>query len=201
MNEFVLAVDLDGVCGDYTGAFRNVVAERTGREPGQLGEQTTWDFDGWGIGGRDHFLELHTHAVSRRRIFATMDAIPGGSETLWALSDAGVYIRIVTHRLHGKGHHAIAVSDTVTWLDAHDIPYRDLCFLGDKASVGANTYIDDGPHNIAALRAAGADAIVFDQPYNRDLDGPRAQDWSELGEMVTGRLERWRAGGELPAHT
>lgn len=201
MNEFVLAVDLDGVCGDYTSAFRKVVAAQTGRDPSELGEQTTWDFDGWGITGRDHFLDLHTHAVARRRIFAVMDAFQGCSETLWTLSDAGVYIRIVTHRLHGKGHHAIAVSDTVTWLDAHDIPYRDLCFLGDKASVGANTYIDDGPHNIMDLRAAGADAIVFDQAYNRDLDGPRAKSWAELGEMVTERLERWRAAGAPLART
>lgn len=200
MKEFVLAVDLDGVCGDYTAAFGEVVATETGRTVADLGPQTAWDFTSWGITDRDQFLDLHTHAVAKRRIFATMAAIEGCSETLWALSNAGVYIRIVTHRLHGKGHHAIAVSDTVTWLDAHDIPYRDLCFLGDKASVGANTYIDDGPHNIEALRDAGADAIVFDQLYNRHLGGPRANSWVELGEMIAERFETWkRAGG--PAAT
>ena len=29
--QFVLGVDLDGVCGDYIGTFRRIVAERLGR--------------------------------------------------------------------------------------------------------------------------------------------------------------------------
>ena len=45
-------------------------------------------------------------------------------------------------------------------------------------------YIDDGPHNIVQLRAAGFNAIVFDQPYNQDLKGPRVKNWAELEEMV-----------------
>jgi 5'(3')-deoxyribonucleotidase len=199
MNDFVLAVDLDGCCGDYSQALRSTIAQTRGIAVTDLPEQTTWDFSEWGLHSREEFLAAHTHAVSRRRIFATMDAIAGCSEALWALSRAGIYIRIVTHRLHGKGHHAIAVADTVTWLDAHDIPYRDLCFLGDKAAIGANTYIDDGPHNIEALDAAGADVIIFDQAYNRHMDGTRACDWNEVADLVLARFERWRGSNPTPA--
>ena len=67
----------------------------------------------------------------------------------------------------------MTVSDTVEWLDDHKIPYRDICFLGDKPEVGADCYIDDAPHNVHALRAGGSDVIVFDQPYNRDLEAPQ----------------------------
>ena len=70
------------------------------------------------------------------------------------------------------------------WLDRARIPYRDLCFLGAKSDVGADAYIDDGAHNIESLRAAGRTAIVFDQPYNRDLGGLRANNWNEVEEIV-----------------
>ncbi|MBT6446731.1 MAG: hypothetical protein HOK58_17290, partial [Acidimicrobiaceae bacterium] len=80
--------------------------------------------------------------------------------------------------------HSAAAGDTVAWLDRARIPYRDLCFLGAKSDVGADAYIDDGAHNIENLRAAGRTAIIFDQPYNRDLDGLRASNWNEVEEIV-----------------
>jgi 5'(3')-deoxyribonucleotidase len=78
----------------------------------------------------------------------------------------------------------VAVGDTVAWLDAVSIPYRDLCFLGTKPQVEADCYVDDAPHNVRALRAIGAQVIVFDRPYNRDLDGPRATNWPEVEQLV-----------------
>jgi len=68
-----------------------------------------------------------------------------------------VWIRLITHRLYTNWGHAVAVADTVEWLDHHSIPYRDLCFLGDKPQVDAHAYVDDAPHNIEALRSSGAD--------------------------------------------
>ena len=46
--EFVLGVDLDGVCADHAEAFRRVVAVERGSDAGELGPQTTWDFAEWG---------------------------------------------------------------------------------------------------------------------------------------------------------
>ena len=105
------------------------------------------------------------------RIFRTMPAMPGAAEALWRLSDAGVWIRIITHRLYVNWGHATAVADTVDWLDAAGIPYRDLCFLGAKPQVEADCYVEDAPHNVTALRSNGAHVIVYDQPYNRDVEG------------------------------
>lgn len=186
---FILGVDLDGVCADYQAALRPVVAHRKGRPVDELGPQQSWDFEEWGITGREDFLECHAEAVLRRRIFATMPAIEGCAEALWALSDAGVWIRIITHRLQVKFGHSIAVTDTCTWLDAHNIPYRDICFLGHKPQVEADVYIDDAPHNVTALRAGGNDVLVFDQPYNRHLQGPRAVSWDEVRRYVLERLQ------------
>ena len=95
-----------------------------------------------------------------------------------------MWIRIITHRLCVNWGHAIAVADTVAWLDDAGIPYRDICFLGAKPEVEADAYIDDAAHNVLALRAAGNHVIVFDAPYNQDVDGPRARSWEEAEALV-----------------
>lgn len=185
MTQLVLGLDLDGVVFDYEAAVRARFAAMLGVAPQTLGRQTRWSLveSGWPIRNEDHFRVLHTAAV-RDGMFATMPTIPGAAEALWQLSDAGVYIRVVTHRLGFKGVHASAAGDTVTALDANRIPYRDLTFVADKPAVGADVYLDDAPHNIANLRGAGGFAVVFDQPYNQHVDGPRARNWDEVVEIV-----------------
>lgn len=187
MTEFVLGVDLDGVCGDHATAFRNAVAAERGIDPSELPPQETWNFTEWGL-DRAAFEDLHRRAVLHHRMFRSMPMIPGCADALWRLSDAGVSIRIITHRLYTNWGHSIAVSDTVDWLDHHSIPYRDLCFMGEKSDVAAHAYIDDAPHNVEALREVGAAVLVFSQPYNSGVTGPRASTWNEAEQWVLDEL-------------
>ena len=181
---FVFGVDLDGVCGDYTAAFARVVAERKGCAVEDLPAERSWDFSEWGLEGLGGFEHLHRAAVLEHRMFRDMPVMAGCAESLWRLSDAGVWIRIITHRLVVHWGHQIAVADTVAWLDANNIPYRDLCFLGRKPEVEADLYIDDAPHNVEALRAHGNEVLLFDQPYNAGVAGPRVHTWAEAEEAV-----------------
>jgi 5'(3')-deoxyribonucleotidase len=181
--DFILGVDLDGVCGDYTAAFRAVVAAERGVDLGQLAEQRSWDFAEWGL-TTEEFHALHRRAVLEHRMFRTMPVMPGASEALWRLSDAGVWIRLITHRLYVNWGHAVVLEDTAAWLDTAGIPYRDICFLGQKPEVEADVYVDDAPHNIEALRAHGNTAIVFDQPYNGEVADPRAVGWDQVEALV-----------------
>jgi 5'-nucleotidase len=184
----VLGVDLDGVCADYEGAFRGSVARHLDRDPATLPPQTIMDaYSQWGL-TFEEFEEAHRRAVVEDRMFRRMQPLEGVSEALWELSDAGVWIRIITHRLIFNWAHEISAADTAAWLDAQQIPYRDLCFIGDKPNVGADLYIDDSPANIVSLREAGRAAIVFDQPYNRHLGGPRARSWDEVLVLVRAEL-------------
>jgi 5'(3')-deoxyribonucleotidase len=184
---FIFGVDLDGVCGDYTAAFRAVVAEHKGVDPESLPQQRSWDFGEWGL-GQEEFSRIHRAAVVEHRMFRTMPLVEGAADALWRLSDAGVWIRIITHRLYLNWGHAVAVQDTVAWLDTVGIPYRDLCFLGAKPQVEADCYVDDAPHNVEALRDSGAYVVVFDQPYNQHVDGPRARGWVEMEHLVAERM-------------
>jgi 5'-nucleotidase len=202
---FVFCVDLDGVVADYDAAFRAFVAEETNQDPASLPPQETWDFTGvWGIRDRQHYIELHNKAVNEG-MFMNMPLVKGASEALWRLNDEHeIHIRIVTHRLIIKGGHDTAVRDTVSWLQRRRedgrpiIPYRDICFIADKAEVGGDLYIDDAPHNVEALRGQGFQVIVMDHAYNRHLDGPRARDWQEVEQLVLAKM-RWMA--EDPLHS
>jgi 5'(3')-deoxyribonucleotidase len=194
----VLGVDLDAVCADYEGAFRTSVARQLGRDETELTPQTVMDaYSEWGM-TFEEFQQAHLRAVLEDRMFREMAPLPGVSESLWQLSDEGVWIRIITHRLIFNGAHEVSAADTAWWLDHHDIPYRDLCFIGAKPDVGADLYVDDSPTNIVNLRANGRTVLAFDQPYNRDLAGPRVRDWSEVVTYVMGVLEGRRAQMPLP---
>ncbi|WP_419919024.1 5' nucleotidase, NT5C type [Candidatus Poriferisocius sp.] len=184
---FVLGVDLDGVCAQHTVAFRKVVALEKNVPEESLTLSCGWGFEEWGFEEGD-FEKYHRQAVVEHRMLANMPAMPGASRSLWRLSEAGVWIRIITHRLYTNWDHAIAAGDTAQWLDWAKIPYRDLCFVGGKTAVDAHVYIEDAPHNIEALREDGRKVIVFDQPYNRELDPPRAHDWEEVEHMLSTEL-------------
>ncbi|MBA2282407.1 MAG: hypothetical protein M3527_05165 [Actinomycetota bacterium] len=185
---FVLGVDLDGVCADYTAAFAAVVAEAKGCEVAALPADRSWDFGEWALDDLGGFEHLHRQAVLEQRMFRDMPMIDGCAEVLWRLSDAGVWIRIITHRLVVHWGHQIAVADTVAWLDANNIPYRDLCFLGRKPEVEADLYVDDAPHNVEALRAHGNEVLVFDQPYNHAVAAPRVRTWADIEEATLARM-------------
>jgi len=193
---FVFGVDLDGVVADYTLGFREVVADVLSRDLETLPIERSWNFAEWGIDQRD-FDKLHEIAVTQRRMLRDLPMIDGAADALWRLSDAGIWIRVVTHRLYVNWGHATAISDTVAWLDRNRIPYRDICFLGAKPEVEADCYIDDAPHNIEGLRDAGNDVIVFDQPYNRDYGGLRAHDWTEAEGIVVDLAARLKGSVEL----
>jgi 5'(3')-deoxyribonucleotidase len=190
---FVLGVDLDGVVADHSEAFRQIVADLRGVDPESLPLERSWDFHEWGF-GPDDYERYHRIAVMDRRMFRSMAVIEGAADALWRLSDAGLWIRIITHRLYVNWGHQTAVTDTVAWLDEHRIPYRDLCFLGAKPEVEADVYIDDAPHNVEQLRAAGNEVIVFEQPYNRHLPAPRATTWAEAEDLVA-EMAAARPGG------
>ena len=183
VDSFIFGVDLDGVCADYTAGLRRIASDVLGVPESQLPLERSWDFREWGL-TPSAYEEIHRLAVTEHRLLRELPVIEGAADALWRLSDSGVWIRIITHRLYVNWGHAIAVSDTVAWLDEARIPYRDICFLGAKPEVEADLYIDDGPHNVEALLAGGNEVIVFDQPYNRHVEGVRATTWLEIEELV-----------------
>lgn len=189
---FVLAVDIDGVCADFIAGLRPIAAEWLGVDVDDLPEEVSYGFPEWNLERTGGYEALHRFAVTERQLFRNLEPIEGAAATLRRLSANGIRIRIVTHRLYVKYIHRESVSQTVEWLDNHGFLYWDLCFMREKAEVGADLYIEDSPGNIAALRAAKHQAIVFTNSTNRHLDGPRANDWRKAEHLVMKAYERWQ---------
>lgn len=191
---FVLGVDLDGVCADFYGGLKPVAAEWLGVDVAALPDRVSWTLPEWGVdqapGGYD---ALHRFAVTQRELFRRLPPMRGAPQALRRLSAHDVRIRIITHRLFIKYFHQVAVRQTIEWLDYHDIPYWDLCFMREKAAVGADLYIEDSPENVARLRAQGLNTIVFSNSTNEHLPGPRARSWEEAADLVLGEQAAWRA--------
>ena len=198
--EFVLGVDLDGVCADYYPFMRRVVAEWLGRDLDSLPPDVGWEMTEWGVEPGE-FHKVHRFAVVERKLFLEVGMIAGAGPALRRLSNLGIRIRIITHRLVIEHFHQIAVSQTVEWLDKHGIPYWDLCFMGEKGAINADLYLEDSPHNVEALRAEGRDVIVFSHAANTQIEVPsaqRAHDWAEAEPLIRQRFQAWteRGGAE-----
>jgi 5'(3')-deoxyribonucleotidase len=193
-SSFIFGVDLDGVVGDFYGAVRKIAAEWMHKPIEALTSEVSFGLKEWGIDELGGFDRLHRFAVTQRNIFRDMEPIEQAPAILRKLSNQGIRIRIITHRLFLKYSHRTSITQTVDWLDNYDIPYWDICFMNDKGAVGAHVYIDDAPENIKNLRKLGCNTIVFTNSTNRDLPGPRANNWHEVEKMVMEAREEWRTG-------
>ncbi len=193
-SSFILGVDLDGVVGDFYGTMRKICAEWVNKPLEMLTEDVSFGLDEWGIKDYGGYDKLHRFAVTQRDLFRIMPPIKDASAVLRKLSSRGIRIRIITHRLFLKYSHKTSIIQTVDWLDHYDIPYWDLCFMNDKGAVGAHVYIDDAPSNITRLREQGCRTIVFSNSTNRDMEGPRADNWQEVENIVSDALEEWKTG-------
>ncbi len=192
---FVLGVDLDGVVADFYGGLRPIAAEWLGVDIANLPERVSWGLPEWGIPDAPGGYEaLHRFAVTQRDLFRIIPPMPGAPAALRRLSAVKVRIRIITHRFFIKYFHQVAARQTIEWLDYHDVPYSDLCFMKEKAAVGADLYIEDSPPNVKLLRDEGLPTIVFTNSTNTELGGPRANTWAQVVELVLEAKKRWETG-------
>lgn len=191
-NNFVFGVDLDGVVADFYTGLRPIAAEWLGVPEESLTNSFTYGLPEWGLNSPDAYDNLHRFAVSQRDLFRKLNPMHGAPAALRRLSNRKLRIRIITHRLYIKYFHEEAVSQTIEWLENYGIPYWDLCFMKDKAAVGADLYIEDSPTNIKQLRADGHPTIVFVNSTNSNLDGLRATSWGEVEKLVESEHEKWK---------
>jgi 5'(3')-deoxyribonucleotidase len=186
LKDLILGVDLDGVCADYYDRMREIAEEWFEQPQGSLTPLVSYGLPEWGIDPSkpEQYNSLHRFAVTQRELFRTCQMIPGARLYLRKLSDQGVRVRIITHRLFIEFAHNASVSQTVDWLDSQGIPYWDLCFMKAKEQVGANVYIDDAPHNVELMRTKGLYTICFSNSTNGHVGPPKAADWKEAYDLV-----------------
>lgn len=159
----------------------------------------SWGLPEWGLDKAPGGYEaLHRFAVTQRDLFRILPPMRGAPAALRQLSAKDVRIRIITHRFYIKFFHKVAARQTIEWLDHYDIPYWDLCFMQEKAAVGADLYIEDNPNNVGLLRAQELPTIVFTNSTNEHLPGPRANIWAEVILLVLKAKAEWESRTARP---
>jgi phosphoglycolate phosphatase-like HAD superfamily hydrolase len=97
-SNLVLGVDLDGVCADFYGHMREIVADWLEKDIEELPDECLWGVPEWGMEDQD-YESLHRFAVTQRDLWRSVPMIPGARKYLRKLSDENFRIRIITHRL------------------------------------------------------------------------------------------------------
>lgn len=186
----VLALDLDGVVADYVPTIKKITAERFGVSLADLTDPKTYSLQesGWGFTPDMTYFQVHADAVEEHELYANLPVMPGAVESVKALAAQGVSIHIITSRFVVHGQHRKVVSQTVEWLDKIDLPYNDISFLKNKASVKASLFVDDAPSNVYSIRESGSEVLVFEASYNHDVPGPRASNWNEAYDFIVDYL-------------
>jgi 5'(3')-deoxyribonucleotidase len=190
-SDFVLGVDLDGVVADFILGLRPIAAEWLGKPIDALPLEVSYGFPEWNLNECGGYEALHRYAVKERNLFRELPPLPDAAKTLRKLASLGLRIRIITHRLYIEWFHRQAIFQTVDWLEQHDIPYWDICFMKQKSAVGANLYLEDNAENVNDLRTHGCEVIVVANSTNRQVLGPRATSWLEIEHLVRTRFEAW----------
>jgi 5'(3')-deoxyribonucleotidase len=170
-----IGIDLDGVCYSFVDSFRLWAEHTAGR---QFGSIECWDFHKeWGF-TTPEFLDLMESGCKAGLVFHIGSPMPGSLEGVRAIRAAGHDVVICTTR-GDYAHDA-----THDWLARWGFPYDEVIITAAKGEHNLDVLLDDGPHNIAAIREAGRRGIVFDQPWNRHVTGERVYAWPEFVEMI-----------------
>src|SRR5262249_45997352 len=83
----ILGVDLDGVCADFYGKMREVVAEWFECPIEELTPDVSYGLKEWGVTDTDEYMSIHRFAVTRRGLFSDVPLIPGARKYLRLLSN------------------------------------------------------------------------------------------------------------------
>ena len=136
-------IPVTGVVADFNVGWM----ERYNREFGaQLHDSQVVSWDG--MLGLTHFPSMDDFwawaQLGGQSIFRELPAFPGALETMRALA-ADHRIVIISSKFDW------AIPDTLAWMSEHRLPAREIHFVWDKTGVPCDIYLEDAPHNLAAL--------------------------------------------------
>ena len=85
--DYVLGVDLDGVCADFAGGLRRIAADWLDVDIDDLDPAPSRDYPEWGLDAAGGFDALYRYAVTRRDLFRDLPPVPGASLALRRIWD------------------------------------------------------------------------------------------------------------------
>jgi len=191
--DFIIGLDLDGVCYHYDRTARYMlrrrIEDRGELVPAVLFEPSaTWDAVENAVSAED-FRWLYDEGVYNG-LFRYGHVVGGAIEGIQALNELGDVVAITARPKQ-------AVHDTIVWLatmfDKAPLAGLNIQSHGQRKSQVSPTpdiYIDDAIHNVEDILAnTDSKVVLFSQPWNEaaDIDGVRARravGWRETVDLV-----------------
>lgn len=185
-----LGIDLDGTMCDFVGTLRSYITQKTGRSPLEMAEPDNWNFykNQWGYTS-PQYVEFMKAGVKDGEIFWEQPIEPFAKMVMDDLYAAGYELYIVTARLF-EGVEEDCVNATKEWLGKYDIPHHKLIVSNDKTNLGLDLLLDDAPHNIENAELHGTKGLIYDQLWNRNLDGDRVYGWISFRQYIKQKYKR-----------
>ena len=181
----VIGIDIDGVLAKYNEALAVVVEQARSLPPGTLKAPTGWNFPDWDL-NRESFRVYHSVLMTN---IVDMDAYSNASEVVNELAKEHT-IKIITSRgsarLHDAEMRPRVYKGTVDWLQKHNIPYNDICFVENKSQVHADVYIEDSPAHLESFIETNKRYIIYSHRYNDHIkeDLLRTSNWIEIFDKI-----------------
>jgi len=167
--KLILNVDMDGVIYDFHSQMTSYAEQILDRKLVESGEWSM--YEEWGI-ERSEFYQMFHRAIAEDELFSRGMEIEGAVAAVHQLHRDGHRIRIVTSKkLRNDESSLKAQKQTLTWLYTHGLlGIVEVAFATDKQGYTADVVIDDKPTMQWAQPSALN--ILFDQPWNRDIETP-----------------------------
>jgi 5'(3')-deoxyribonucleotidase len=169
----IIAIDCDGVLTDNFGVWGNhFQRQKCGKLHAGKPEKYTWD--AW----EDICKDCWHDVIHDREIMLSHELKPGVVHALDFLSSIAD-LHLITSRPESTGE---TTSEWLFWQDIYSYfkgvhlchNKRELC---DK--LGVIALLDDGPHNLLALKGSNTIPVIFDADYNKHIEGIRVHNWKE----------------------
>jgi len=180
-----IAIDLDGVCYNFTASLAGYIEHMTGERFSHI--PSCWEFyqTDWGM-SLDEYLHWFNEGVQAGWVFSLGAPYPEVVEALTQLRAEGHTIHLITERNIGGNR---AKLNTIDWLDAYEIPYDTLTFsTGNKSDiVKVDIAVDDRPKNVDEWDAAGVPVYCMNFDEREDVRAHWAYipyDWDNFIDLV-----------------
>ena len=176
-----LGIDLDGVVANFTKGWMDFYNDQFGTSF-VVEDSKRWN----DLVDLTHFKDIDefwdwSSDLDGRSVFWHLEPFPGAVEALHRFADEGHDIIVITTKP------AFAETDTLDWIDHHDIPAREVHITERKWEYECAIYLDDGPHILPRLVQHRPEATVcrYVRPWNDPVNGAvDVHDFDEFREVV-----------------
>ncbi len=180
-----IGIDLDGVCYDFIGAFRDYLIKQHGRKAVDLPDAVGWSFykDQWGLTSEE-YKTIISQGVKDLEIFWRGAPLPGAVDGMKQLYHEGYELVIITARdFPDVGNFSRYATEY--WLSHVGIPYHELHLTHNKTDIDVDLLVDDSPGNLQAYTDMKMRCVAFHQAWNEHcVDYDRVTGWAEVLDFI-----------------